>query len=110
MRTESCLAPRTGHERLPDFTPVHNHLEVAVYQAVLEAAAYFPGIAGQRELLADVACVALNRLPPRYIRDPAAHARHSTDRERADNELAISEAVEFAFGFVQARTVMRARG
>ena len=109
MRTESCLAPRNGHESVPDFSPVHNHLEPIVYRAVLEAAPHFPGIAGRRELLADVACVALNRLPPRYIRDPAAHTRHVTDRERADSELAISEAVEFAFGFVQARTVMRAR-
>lgn len=110
MRTESCLEPRSAQESGPDFSPVHNHLEDAVYQAVLEAAVHFPGIAGRHELMADVACVALNRLPPRYIRDPAAHARHSTDRERADSELAISEAVEFAFGFVQARTVMRARG
>jgi predicted ribonuclease YlaK len=30
-------------------------------------------------------------------------------RERADTELAISEAVEYAFGFIQARTAMRAR-
>jgi hypothetical protein len=32
-----------------------------------------------------------------------------SDRERADTELAISEAVEYAFGFIQARTAMRAR-
>jgi transposase len=54
--------------------------------------------------------VALNRLPPRYIRHEADYAFFLTERERADNELAVSEAVEHAFGFVQARTAMRARG
>ena len=32
-----------------------------------------------------------------------------SDRERADSELAVSESVEYAFGFIQARTAMRAR-
>ena len=62
------------------------------------------------ELLIDVACVALNRLTPRYIRHEADFAFFLSDRERADAELAVSEAVEYAFGFVQARTAMRARG
>lgn len=93
-----------------DFASVHNRHERAVFQAVQEAACHFPGIAGRQELLVDVACVALNRLAPRYIRDEASYACHVGERERADSELAISEAVEFAFGFVQARTVMRARG
>jgi hypothetical protein len=32
-----------------------------------------------------------------------------TERERAENETAISEAVSFAFEFVQAKVAMRAR-
>ena len=57
----------------------------------------------------DVACVALNRLQPRYIRHEVDFAFYQTERERTDAERQIHEAVEFAFGFVQARTAMRAR-
>ena len=93
-----------------DFCSVHNHHERAVFRAVREAASHFPGIADRQELLVDVACVALNRLAPRYIRNDSIYAYHAGERERADTEIAISEAVEFAFGFAQARTAMRARG
>ena len=92
-----------------DFRSIHNHHERAVYRAVVEAATHFPWMADRQELLADVACVALNRLAPRYIRDQTRYTYHVAERERVDHELAISEAVEFAFGFVQARTAMRAR-
>jgi Late competence development protein ComFB len=93
-----------------DFSAVRNHHEHAVFRAVIETAPQFPGIRDRIELLIDVACVALNRMPPRYIRHEADFAFFLTERERADTELAVSEAVEYAFGFVQARTAMRARG
>jgi hypothetical protein len=93
-----------------DFGSVRNHHERAVFRAVLEASGHFPGIASRQELLVDVACVALNRLSPRYIRNESIFAYHVGEHERADSEIAISEAVEYAFGFVQARTAMRARG
>jgi len=92
-----------------DFSSIRNHHEHAVFLAVIETARQYPGLSHRPELLVDVACVALNRLPPRYIRREADFAFFLTDRERADAELAVSEAVEYAFGFVQARTAMRAR-
>jgi Late competence development protein ComFB len=92
-----------------DFTTVRNHHEQAVFRCVIETAPQFPGVAHKPELMLDVACVALNRLPPRYIRFEADFAFFLSERERADSELAVSEAVEFAFGFIQARTAMRAR-
>ena len=93
-----------------DFTSIRNHSERAVFDAVAHTAPRFPGLAGRDDLLADVACVALNRLPPRYIRHSVDLAFYQTERERHDSEQAIAEAVEFAFGFVQARAAMRARG
>lgn len=93
-----------------DFTSIRNHNEHGVYAAVLAGAAGFPGIADNDELLADVACVALNRLQPRYIRHAVDFAFYLSERERSESERQIAEAVEFAFGFVQARTAMRARG
>lgn len=93
-----------------DFSSIRNHNEQAVFDAVLDAAGGYPGLADREDLLADVACVALNRLQPRYIRHKVDLAFYQTERERHDHDKAVADAVEFAFGFVQARTAMRARG
>ena len=92
-----------------DFTSIKNTNERNVCEAVLATAPRFPGIAGDQELLADVACVALNRLQPRYIRHQVDFTFYLSERERNDSEAQIADAVEFAFGFVQARAAMRAR-
>ena len=93
-----------------DFTSVRNHNERAVFEAVSRHADRYPGLTHNPELLADVACVALNRLPPRYIRHEVDFVFYLSERERSDSERQIQESVEYAFGFVQARTAMRARG
>ncbi|HNT38753.1 MAG TPA: late competence development ComFB family protein [Rubrivivax sp.] len=93
-----------------DFTSVRNSNERAVYEAVNANAAAHPGLAHDAELLADVACVALNRLQPRYIRHAVDFAFYLTEKERQQTERQVGEAVDYAFGFVQARVAMRARG
>jgi Late competence development protein ComFB len=93
-----------------DFSSVRNHNERAVFDAVKQHAERYPGIAHSAELLADVACVALNRLPARYIRHEVDFVFYLSDRERVDSERLMLDAVDYAFGFVQARTAMRARG
>ena len=93
-----------------DFTSVRNHNERAVFTAVRQHADRYPGIGHSAELLADVACVALNRLPSRYIRHEVDFVFYLSDRERIDSERQLLDAVDYAFGFVQARTAMRARG
>jgi hypothetical protein len=93
-----------------DFTSVRNFHERAVFDAVTAAAKNYPGVAGKAELLADVSCVALNRLSPRYIRHEVDFSFYQSEKERAQTDKQLTEAVEFAFGFVQARSVMRARG
>ena len=92
-----------------DFTSVCNHNERAVYEMVTRSAQQFPGVGNDANLIADVACVALNRLPPRYIRHQVDFIFYLSDRERYDNDRALHEAVEYAFGFVQSRSAMRAR-
>jgi len=92
-----------------DFTSVRNSNERAVFEAVAASAASYPGLAHDPDLLADVACVALNRLQPRYIRHEVDFAFYLTEKERNETERHVNDAVEFAFGFVQARTAMRAR-
>jgi hypothetical protein len=86
---------------------IHNHHERAVLEAVRATAARHSHL--DPDLLADVACVALNRLPPRYIRHEVDLAFYLSDKERLETERAIAEAVAFAFEFVQARVAMRAR-
>jgi len=90
------------------FESLFNHNERSVFEAVNASAPRYPHLA-TAELLADVVCVALNRLPPRYIRHEVDFAFYLTDAERHDNQVAVEAAVNFAFEFVQARAAMRAR-
>ena len=91
-----------------DYDSIHNHHERAVFEGINAAAERFPHLRTQG-LLADIACVALNRLPPRYIRHDVDFAFFLSERERTETQAAIDEAVEFAVQFVQARAAMRAR-
>ena len=93
-----------------DFSSIRNHNEQCVFDAVGAAAPDHPGLVGREDLLVDVACVALNRLQPRYIRHMVDLAFYQSERERQETEKAVTDAVGYAFGFVQARTAMRARG
>ncbi|MCZ2441853.1 MAG: late competence development ComFB family protein [Burkholderiales bacterium] len=93
-----------------DFSSVRNSNEQAVYGAVAANAARYPGLVDDAELLADVACVALNRLQPRYIRHAVDFAFYQTEKERLETARQVANAVDYAFGFVQARVAMRARG
>ncbi|TAK90687.1 MAG: hypothetical protein EPO09_16670 [Aquabacterium sp.] len=90
-----------------DFTTLHNYYEKQVVDQVLDLAPNYPLL--KKDHLPDVACVALNRLPPRYIRHQVDLAFHMTEKERLDSEQLIQDAVKFAFEFVQARYAMRAR-
>lgn len=86
-----------------DFSSIHNHHENSVFEAVLEHAGRYPDLAGRQELLIDVACIALNRVQPRYIRHKVDYLFYLTEEERRRNDEMIDAAVEHAFLFVQAR-------
>ena len=92
-----------------DFSSVYNTHEKAVFEAVTSTANRYPAIAEDAGLLADVACVALNRMTPHYIRHSADLAFFTTEKERQAVRRNIDESVDFAFGYVQARHVMAAR-
>ena len=111
MNADACRVGALAHpdKNTMDIASIHNNHEKAVFACVQEMAEHFPHIQDNPDMLADIACVALNRLPPRYIRHDVDFAFFQTDRERTETERSISEAVEFAFGFVQARNAMRAR-
>lgn len=90
-----------------DFHTLRNYYERQVIEAVTVLASHYPMLTEAQH--PDVACVALNRLPPRYIRHEVDLAFYLTEKERADNERLVDEAVRYAFEFVQARYAMRAR-
>jgi len=92
---------------MADFSSLYNHHEREVFAAVAEAAQSHPNIGRDPDLLCDVACVALNRLPPRYIRHEVDFSFYMTPNERHEIDTAINEAVSFAFQFVEARVALR---
>jgi hypothetical protein len=90
------------------FDTIHNYHERLVFDAVGATAPRFSQLQDP-QLLADVACVALNRIPPRYIRHHVDLAFYLTAKEHDAADRMVDEAVTFAFEFVQAREAMRAR-
>jgi len=92
-----------------DFSSLYNHHEREVFNAVVAMAPQYPEIENNAELMSDVACVALNRLPPRYIRHAVDYSFYLTENERMEIDAAIAESVSYAFSFVQARTALRAK-
>ncbi|MGH8555510.1 MAG: late competence development ComFB family protein, partial [Gammaproteobacteria bacterium] len=84
-----------------DFSAVHNYYEWPVFEAVLQRASDYPYLDAQA--LPDVACVALNRVGPRYILHAVDLTFHLTNKERAAMEENLHDAVTYAFEFVQAR-------
>jgi hypothetical protein len=88
-----------------DFGSIHNHYERAVYDEVITLAKKRPAV--ESKLLADIACVALNQLPPRYIRHDVDFAFFLTAQEREHSAQLVRDAVAYAFDFVVARARMR---
>jgi hypothetical protein len=82
------------------FECVENHRESVVRKLIEELAARTPALQGNPELLADVACIALNSLKPRYIHRPSALSKFMTQQERESSTLEAQSAVQSAFEFV----------
>ncbi len=83
------------------FEQVHNYYERLVFEEVVRRANEHPDFT--EDMLADVACVTLNRLPARYVRHDVDMMFYLTEQERHAIELSMEDALSFAFGFVAAR-------
>lgn len=92
-----------------DFSSVHNAQEKDVFAAITAAAPSYPELAADWDLLADVACVALNRLPVRYIRHSIDFAFYQTEQDWQESSRRIDDAVDYAFKFVQERRMTGSR-
>lgn len=79
------------------FEAIHNYYEHLVFRKIAEAAAV-----EDANFLEDVACVALNHLPPRYVRQSIDLLFYMSSDEYAEMLRRVDEAVENAIAFVQA--------
>jgi hypothetical protein len=85
-----------------NFEQVHNYYERLVFEEVAKRAVNYAEFTS--DMLGDVACVSLNRLPARYVRHDVDLMFYLTEQERHAIELALEEALQFAFGFVRERS------
>ncbi len=81
-----------------NFDQVHNYYERLVFTEVVRRTEANPEFSAN--MLVDVACVALNRLPARYLRHDVDLMFYLTDRERHAIDESLNEAVTFAFAYV----------
>lgn len=84
-----------------NFEQVHNYYERLIFEAVAKHAGEYPDFSN--DMLGDVACVALNRLPARYVRHDVDMMFYLTEKERHAIELSLEDALMFAFRFVRER-------
>ena len=88
-----------------NFEQVHNYFERLVFEDVVRLSQDHVDFSA--DMLADVACVALNRLPARYVRHDVDMMFYLTEQERHVIELSMSEALTYAFDLVGSRTIKR---
>jgi hypothetical protein len=76
------------------FDAIHNYYEPLVIEVIMNTVAREPDT--DQAFLEDVACLALNQLPTRYVRRDVDMAFSLTTREREKMQQRITEAVLYA--------------
>src|SRR5580700_9649072 len=82
------------------FDSVKNQPETIVFELVAGLAESTAAIQANPALLADIACIALNSLKPRYICRPEMLRKYMTDQEREGSRVEAQRAVQSAFEYV----------
>ena len=76
---------------------IHNYYESMVFELLQKK---LPERYGSNDYIADIACVALNHLPPRYIRHDVDMAFYLSPDDRQDMLSKVEQAVDEAIQFV----------
>src|SRR5690606_7143844 len=84
-----------------DLDFLHNYYERLVVQEIFDQSERVQQ--GDRDFLADVACVALNRLPPRYIRHDVDMSFFMSPQDMEEIERKVANAVSDALRYVESR-------
>lgn len=80
---------------------IHNYYERLVVDEVIRRVKDLADVTGDD--VADMACVALNRLPARYVRHDVDLMFYLTESERHHNEVSINQAIDTAVALVLGR-------
>jgi len=82
---------------------IHNYYERLVLDEVVRRAREMPNATA--DMVADMACVALNRLPARYVRHDVDLVFYLTEAERHQSDTALLAALDYAEKLVLSRSV-----
>lgn len=80
---------------------IHNYYERLVLEQIFEQSTRVQE--GDRDFLADVACVALNRMPPRYIRHDVDMTFFMSPQDIQEISNKVKLAVSDAINYVESR-------
>jgi hypothetical protein len=105
-REAVCLGSLLETTMVFNFEQVHNYYERLVFEEVARRSEQHREFTP--DMLGDVACVALNRLPARYVRHDVDLMFYLTEQERHAIELSLEEVLQFAFAFVLERSAKSA--
>ncbi len=92
-----------------NFDQVHNYYERLVFEEVLHRAQAPENLDFTGDMLADVSCLALNRLPARYVRHDVDMMFYLAEPERQAMQQALEDVLNFSFEFVRERMARSAR-
>lgn len=95
MLTSYSLSDAPAH-----LDSVHNYYE---HMVIAEIQKQLGSKAASSDFIADIACVALNHLPPRYIRYDVDMAFYLSPKESMEMEEKVTNAVREAVAFVESR-------
>ncbi len=83
------------------FSSIHNYYEQLVLDEILNNDDLARLNEADEDLLSDIACVALNQLPARYVRHNVDMVFYMTPRERAQMDEEVRQAVRTAIEYVR---------
>jgi hypothetical protein len=95
------ISTETRGDRANAIDSIHNYYEHMVLEEIQRSLA---GSQRGADFSADIACVALNHLPPRYIRHAVDMAFYLSPKERQEMEEKVAAAVRQAQQFVEQRS------
>ena len=81
------------------FSNINNYFEKLVFDVIQEKL-YTNELVNDEDFLGDVACVALNQLPARYVRHNVDMVFYMTTEEREQNQIIVEDAVDMAIDYV----------
>jgi Late competence development protein ComFB len=81
---------------------IHNYYERLVLDEVIRRVRDDAHVTA--DMVADMACVALNRLPARYVRHDVDLIFYLTEEERRQSDMALDAAIDLAIRLVYERS------